>query len=60
MYGVAVAGFCTLSLCKDILFKILYFTRALLHHYKGETKAGAVAEGLTYKMVCCNIQIVYT
>lgn len=43
MYGVAVAGFCALSLCKDVLFKILYFTKA--YHYKGETKAGAVSEG---------------
>lgn len=43
MYGVAIAGFCALSLFKDILFKILYSARA--YHYKGETKAGAVTEG---------------
>lgn len=32
-----------MCLCKDVLFKILYFTRA--YHYKGEMKAGAVTEG---------------
>jgi len=43
MYGVAVAGFCAWSPCKDILFKRLYFTRG--YHYIGEIKARAVTEG---------------